>query len=498
MKKNSLNRIFIIGGVIIVAEVILGMLFIGVFTGKNKSTFSEVVLTEYNREIKDDAAEIAQEFSDIRDFMTMSSQVAGADPEIMKSPGFLSVITRTTDAYRTVFVDENGTAYDDVENVNDISKTDYYKTTRRKELKATFTTDDGFNNSSAFVVACKPDPEKNEYLMAYLSPNLFNEAVAGGTYFNHSFYVILDENNYVLCQTGRTANQPLLNGKFWANLQDNTVSQKEWAEFEDKFNKNIQANLSVESGKKKRCVGFYSLQGTDMKLVMATDKNVVDRRTHNYVQPMMTMYGEMIFILIALLATYFTILILYRIQSNEKSKVLTDKAETDLLTGVNNKLSTETKIRDYIKANPNGQGVLILIDVDNFKKINDKMGHAFGDEVLRNLGMRLKSLYRATDIIGRIGGDEFIVFLKDISDMDVIEREARKLELFFQSFEVGEYTRYSVTASLGAAIYTCDGNTFEDLYMKADKALYFVKQHGKKQLVFYNQDQKFEKKDEDE
>ena len=82
--------------------------------------------------------------------------------------------------------------------------------------------------------------------------------------------------------------------------------------------------------------------------------------------------------------------------------------------------------------------------------------------------------------------------------MDVIEREARKLELFFQSFEVGEYTRYSVTASLGAAIYTCDGTTFEELYKNADKALYYVKQHGKKQLVFYNQDQKFEKKDEDE
>ncbi len=498
MKKNSLNRIFIIGGIIIVTEVVLGMLFIGVFTGKNKSKFSEIVLTEYNRDIKEDAIEIAHDFSYIRDFMTMSSQVADADPEILKSPGFLSVITRTTESYRTVFVDENGTAYDDVGNVNDISDTDYYKTTRRKELKATFTNDDGFNNTPAFVVACKPDPDKNEYLLAYFSPNMFTDVVSGGTYFNHSFYVILDENNYVLVQTGRTANQPLLEGKFWANLQDNVGSQKVWAEFDDNVAKNIQSNLSVESGKKKRYVGFYAIQGTDMKLVMATDKNVVDRNIRLYTEPMVAMHGEMIFILIALLLTYFTILILYRVHSNEKSKVLTDKAETDLLTGVSNKLSTENKIRDYIKANPDGQGVLILIDVDNFKKINDKMGHAFGDEVLRNLGMRLQSLYRATDIIGRIGGDEFIVFLKDIRDMDVIEREARKLELFFQSFEVGEYTRYSVTASLGAAIYTCDGKTFEELYSKADKALYFVKQHGKKQLVFYNQDQKFEKKDEDE
>lgn len=498
MKNNSLNRIFVIGGVIIVAEVALGLLFIGLFTGKNRESFSEIILKEYNHEIKEDATEISHEFSDIREFMIMSSRVADADTGIIKSPNFLSAITRTTDSYRTAFVDADGVAHDDVGNVIDISNTDYYKTTRRKELTATFTTDDGFSNTPAFVVACKPDSDKNEYLMAYLSPNIFSDAVSGGTYYNHSFYVILDENNYVLCQTGRTANQPLLNGKFWANLQDNVPSQKVWSEFETNFNKNTQVNLAVESANKKRCIGFYAIQGTDMKLVMATDKTVVDRATRNYIQPMTAMHTEMVFILLALLGTYFVILILYRVHSNEKSKVLTDKAETDLLTGVNNKLSTESKIQEYIKSNPDGQGVLILIDVDNFKKINDKMGHAFGDEVLRNLGMRLKSLYRATDIIGRIGGDEFIVFLKDINDMDVIEREARKLELFFQSFEVGEYTRYSVTASLGAAIYTCDGKTFEELYKNADKALYFVKQHGKKQLVFFNQDQKFDKKEDDE
>ena len=91
--------------------------------------------------------------------------------------------------------------------------------------------------------------------------------------------------------------------------------------------------------------------------------------------------------------------------------MLEDKADTDLLTDLNNKMATERKIREYMEKYPDKQGVLFVLDVDNFKKINDTMGHAFGDEVLRSLAVRLQSMFRATDIVGRTGGDEFMVFL---------------------------------------------------------------------------------------
>ena len=139
---------------------------------------------------------------------------------------------------------------------------------------------------------------------------------------------------------------------------------------------------------------------------------------------------------------------------------------------------------------PDKQGVLFVLDVDNFKKINDTMGHAFGDEVLRSLAVRLQSMFRATDIVGRTGGDEFMVFLKDIRDITMIEREGKKIEQFFHQFEVGEYVKYSVTASVGAAVFPGDGNTFEDLYKSADNALYVSKRHGKNQLTFYKKPEK--------
>ena len=175
--------------------------------------------------------------------------------------------------------------------------------------------------------------------------------------------------------------------------------------------------------------------------------------------------------------------VLVRIKASEHSKVLEDKADTDLLTDLNNKMATERKIREYM-------GVLFVLDVDNFKKINDTMGHAFGDEVLRNLAVRLQSMFRATDIVGRTGGDEFMVFLKDIRDITMIEREGKKIEQFFHQFEVGEYVKYSVTASVGAAVFPGDGNTFENLYKSADNALYVSKRHGKNQLTFYKKPEK--------
>ena len=111
---------------------------------------------------------------------------------------------------------------------------------------------------------------------------------------------------------------------------------------------------------------------------------------------------------------------------------------------------------------------------------------------MRNLGFRLASLFRTTDILGRLGGDEFVLLLKDIQREEDIQKEARKLEDFFHQFEVGEHVKYSVTASLGAAVFPRDADTFEGMYKAADAALYTAKRRGKNQLAFYEKNGKKE------
>lgn len=169
------------------------------------------------------------------------------------------------------------------------------------------------------------------------------------------------------------------------------------------------------------------------------------------------------------------------------TRQLKEKADTDQLTGLGNKLSTENRIKEYMADSPDSLAVMFVLDIDNFKKINDTMGHAFGDEVLRELGRHIGVNFRVTDIIGRTGGDEFTIFLKNLKDVSNAEKEAQKLEYFFQHFQVGDYVKYSATASIGAAIFPTDGEDFETLYKAADAALYKAKRRGKNQLAFFDE-----------
>ena len=219
--------------------------------------------------------------------------------------------------------------------------------------------------------------------------------------------------------------------------------------------------------------------------------------TGSYVSGQVERYGSIMKSLLTRIAVSMTLFFIIIIAINvigrlvyrRQSAALKDKAETDLLTGLLNKISTEKYIQDYIEGEGRDkQSMFFLLDIDNFKKINDTMGHAFGDEVLATLGEKISTEFRATDIFGRIGGDEFVVFLKDIKTDEIRDREAARVADFFKNFKAGEYVKYSATASIGAAMYPKDGNSFESLYKAADQAVYQAKKHGKNQLAFYKQD----------
>ena len=155
-------------------------------------------------------------------------------------------------------------------------------------------------------------------------------------------------------------------------------------------------------------------------------------------------------------------------------------------------MTTEKKIKEFIAEQPDTQSLIFILDIDNFKKINDTMGHAFGDEVLRTIGQRIKMEFRVSDIIGRLGGDEFVIFLKGLKDEEIIIREAAKVENFFKDFKAGDgYVKYSATASIGCAVFPRDAGDFEGLYKAADQALYKAKQRGKNQLAFYKDPEEF-------
>lgn len=198
------------------------------------------------------------------------------------------------------------------------------------------------------------------------------------------------------------------------------------------------------------------------------------------------MFWRIVILILVFVAILMIISIMNAANYRKSNRELREQAETDLLTDLYNKVATETKIKEYLaNEGKNKKSIMFVLDIDNFKKINDTMGHAFGDEVLSTLGHQLKSEFRINDIIGRTGGDEFIIFLKDLKDDAALKRESERVATFFKNFKVGEYTKYSATASIGAVEIPNDGTEFESLYKSADKALYLAKKRGKNQMAFY-------------
>ncbi len=163
---------------------------------------------------------------------------------------------------------------------------------------------------------------------------------------------------------------------------------------------------------------------------------------------------------------------------------LVEKSERDTLTGAYNKAAIRSLISDYLNEHENG--VLIVFDLDNFKGINDNMGHNYGDTVLCGVYDKLRPLFRANDYIGRFGGDEFVVFLRGKVPSKEIGIIAKRLcDTVRNDYTFNDIT-VTISASIGIAIAPLNGTGYEKLFEAADAALYEAKRKGKDTFVIHS------------
>lgn len=162
---------------------------------------------------------------------------------------------------------------------------------------------------------------------------------------------------------------------------------------------------------------------------------------------------------------------------------LVEAAQMDKMTMLLNRHTTMESIRRILEEEAEHAHVLYMIDIDNFKKLNDTLGHQRGDEFLVALAAEVKNCFRESDIVGRIGGDEFFAFMRNVSDFAVMERKAQELLGAIQDV-CAIYAEVRVSGSIGISVYPEKGTTLEELYEYADKALYEAKRKGKNQYVF--------------
>ncbi|MBQ8679209.1 MAG: diguanylate cyclase [Treponema sp.] len=173
------------------------------------------------------------------------------------------------------------------------------------------------------------------------------------------------------------------------------------------------------------------------------------------------------------------------LQTVEKIQGLKQAAVMDPMTGLLNKFSSEGEIAELCKS---AQGVLMMIDLDSFKLVNDMYGHDMGDKILIRFAEILKAVVRPIDVVGRLGGDEFIAFCQNVKEDIVIEKKSRFINKYIidaaKEF-MGEDMTIPLGASIGCVFVPNEGTNFASLHKKADKALYTVKQNGKHGYMFY-------------
>lgn len=164
-----------------------------------------------------------------------------------------------------------------------------------------------------------------------------------------------------------------------------------------------------------------------------------------------------------------------------------DENMRDPLTKLYRRAYAKQLMQKYLAERPEDSAALLILDLDNFKVLCEKMGKTFGDEVLRSIASDLDGIFYSSDILGRAGGDEFYILMKNVlTDADVIKK-VDEVQRIVERTYIGEGTDSVCSISIGIAVYKKDGTEFLDLYSKAEKALYHAKQQGKNAYAFYDE-----------
>lgn len=344
--------------------------------------------------------------------------------------------------------------------------------------------DDEIGGNKEAIVAILSLKGTDDKLLMYYSVDNIIQLFNKSEFDADAFYTVIDSDGTVIKAT-QSGSEFIRGENLWKTIRNNPEYNDSIVKATVRIKNKTAGSFSAETNGEARRLVYAPIGINNWALLIGINQSYIDNLQNREWSNTKQMIYQLVAAIWIFLGMVVVINIINKIKSTEKSKELEEKADTDLLTSLNNKLATERKIKEYMENHPNEQGLMFVLDIDNFKKINDTLGHAFGDEVLRSLGHQIGAIFRATDVIGRTGGDEFTIFLKHLNDDKILEKEAKKLCYFFKNFQAGEYVKYAATASIGAAVYPKDGKDFESLYKAADNALYTAKKRGKNQLAFY-------------
>lgn len=175
-------------------------------------------------------------------------------------------------------------------------------------------------------------------------------------------------------------------------------------------------------------------------------------------------------------------------EKKHNEKLIYQQANFDHLTGLPNRYLLMDRLQQSVLSAKRSQQTvaLLFLDLDNFKVVNDSLGHHIGDQLLFETARRIKNNVREVDTVARLGGDEFVIILEEVPTENIIAIADKLCHAISYPYQLSGHD-CEITTSIGIAIYQDDLDNYDELLIQADKAMYAAKQEGRNQYRFYTE-----------
>ena len=287
--------------------------------------------------------------------------------------------------------------------------------------------------------------------------------------------------NYLACNDTDDARAGSWNSLLLRQADMEFENETEYSDFVNNvFNDGNEGTIGFTIDERSYTLGYAAIEKMPNWYIALELENDVLSGTFKQFGNSIYKYMSVLFVITILYA--FGLIAKELVKRREYQKLST----LDVMTGLYNKRTFNNLVEEYLEAKKGKNfGILIFVDVDDFKHYNDKYGHLNGDIVLKTIAKRLMEQFNSIGYVGRYGGDEFVVFVKNLYEKTEIDARFDNIRESLSAIELDGYGNVPVSVSAGGAKCPSDGVTFEELCSAADKALYQVKESGKGKFYWY-------------
>jgi diguanylate cyclase (GGDEF) domain len=483
IKKGNMRVKMVFLPVIILLMLILIVLYN--FGISSKQTAKSVVQDEMTATVSGFASQICDEL-DIMTRMGIAFRDMLATLSIVTPNDALPLIgtlCNNSSAYMVVYCDANGIGATQSGIKVNLSKDKFLKKDSGNKQYYAYLQKERIMQAEA-LVSVIPVVKQNVvtgYIVMYYSVSHIRKLFTKKAAYQKAFMILSVDNGIVITTEGIKKKIP--SGATLDQVLNILNVGQEHNDYQSVMKKKQTVSTFLFMKKDHRYVISTPIGINDWYIAIGFKKEVYDKRLNNEWSSMRNLITCLVLLILTFIIGMIAMTRLIRIRYMNHNKTLRKEADMDMLTGLYNKMATERMIKRQIMDASDAAAVFFVLDIDNFKGINDSAGHSVGDYALRNMGKWMKENYKEDDILGRAGGDEFIIFVRNLRTETAIREEVRKAEAVFKSLPKIDGLMVPITISIGAAVYPMDGFDFEELYKAADMALYQAKKNGKNQLV---------------